>query len=334
MIEQIGIIIGSLIVILAGCQFFTNGVEWLGHKLHLSEGATGSVLAAVGTAMPETLIPILALIFGSTREIGEAIGIGAILGAPFMLSTLAMFVGGVSIVVCHARRRREKVLVLDNRTIELDFKFFILVYVLAFVAGLIHIRLIKFGIAALLVASYIYYLKIIFSHGGGGSVEPAPLYLIRPTKLSTPDLPHVVAQVLISLSLIVAGGRLFVYAVEHLSLSWGVSAAVLSFLIAPVATELPEKANSIIWYSRGRDTLAMGNVTGAMVFQSSIIVALGITMTSWALNPFQLSSVVIALASSAMFLAYLKLRKALHAHLMILGGLFYLAYVIYFLAFR
>ena len=31
-----------------------------------------------------------------------------------------------------------------------------------------------------------------------------------------------------------------------------------------------EKFNSIIWVRQGKDTLAMANITGAMVFQASI----------------------------------------------------------------
>ncbi|HEX2142865.1 MAG TPA: sodium:calcium antiporter, partial [Candidatus Limnocylindria bacterium] len=88
------LLIGSLAIILVAAELFTNGIEWFGHKLNLAEGAVGSVLAAVATAMPETLIPVIAilgpLIFGGDAEASHAIGVGAILGAPFMLSTLAM----------------------------------------------------------------------------------------------------------------------------------------------------------------------------------------------------------------------------------------------------
>src|SRR5918996_3581958 len=90
-------------VILLGAELFTNGIEWFGHKLKLAEGAVGSVLAAVGTALPETMIPIIAILFG-TGDASHAVGIGAILGAPFMLSTLAMFVTGAAVIVSRGRR--------------------------------------------------------------------------------------------------------------------------------------------------------------------------------------------------------------------------------------
>ena len=98
-------------MILAGALLFTNAVEWLGHRLSLGEGAVGSVLAAVGTAMPETLIPIVAIIGGS--EGSEDVAIGAIIGAPFLLATLAMaLVGALRLPL---PRRREQGLELDGR---------------------------------------------------------------------------------------------------------------------------------------------------------------------------------------------------------------------------
>ena len=87
------LLIASFAVILAGALLFTNAVEWIGHRLGLGEGAVGSLLAAVGTAMPETLIAIVALIEGSKSE---DIAIGAIVGAPFLLATLAMGLVGLS----------------------------------------------------------------------------------------------------------------------------------------------------------------------------------------------------------------------------------------------
>ena len=97
----------AFVVILLGAELFTNGIEWFGRKLELAEGAVGSVLAAVGTALPETMIPIIAIAFGGGGEATDAVGVGAILGAPFMLSTLAMFVTGVG-VIAFRRAARER----------------------------------------------------------------------------------------------------------------------------------------------------------------------------------------------------------------------------------
>ena len=87
----------SFAIILVGSELFTNGVEWAGHRLHIAEAAVGSVLAAVGTALPETFIPAVALLTGRDSAAAHtAVGLGAIVGAPLMLSTVALFVMGIA----------------------------------------------------------------------------------------------------------------------------------------------------------------------------------------------------------------------------------------------
>ena len=66
-------------IILLGAELFTNAIEWFGHQLGLAEGAVGSVLAAVGTALPETMIPLVAIVFGAGSR-SDGVGVGAILG--------------------------------------------------------------------------------------------------------------------------------------------------------------------------------------------------------------------------------------------------------------
>src|ERR1051326_9187039 len=116
----------ALGVILAGAELFTNGVEWVGESFGLSEGAVGSVLAAVGTALPETLLPLVAIISG--HHAGEEIGIGAILGAPFILTTLAMVVIGVTVLFAARGGRRSTDLAFDRRVLRQDLGYFLVMY--------------------------------------------------------------------------------------------------------------------------------------------------------------------------------------------------------------
>ena len=91
----------SSAVMVAGALVFTNAIEGLGVRLGLGHAAVGGVLAAVATAMPESLIPVVAIIEGSQ---GDEIAIGAIIGAPFLLATLAMAVsGGAALAYRHRR---------------------------------------------------------------------------------------------------------------------------------------------------------------------------------------------------------------------------------------
>lgn len=323
MLKDIAILFTSLGIILVGAAFFTNSVEWLGKKLNLTEGAVGSIFAAVGTAMPETLIPLTAILLG-TGEAAHEIGIGAILGAPFMLGTLAMFLVGASIFLFRSRRavnfpRIEP----DPAVIKRDLGFFIVVYTLAIGAAFMPGWL-KWGVALVLVVAYIVFAYKTLTSGEefGEEHQLDPLYLAR--KKEEPPAFMVIFQLLLAFAAIVIGARFFVHAVEDLSMILGVPAFIMSLLIAPVATEMPEKFNSIIWISQNKDTVALGNITGAMVFQSSVIPAVGILLTPWELTLAAKISAGLALAASIVVYFFIRYRNYLDGRvLMVTGGLFY-----------
>ncbi len=317
---------GGLALILASAEFFTNGVEWLGKKLKLSEGAVGSILAAVGTALPESMIPIIAILFG-TGKAAEEIGIGAILGAPFMLTTLALPIAGVIGLVHKIEGKKRKFMLIDPSVMMRDLKFFLIVYLMAFLATFLPQGSIRVVVAVLLVVTY--FLYVAHTLKGGSTLEEAhlrPLYFAR--KQHDPATPVVVLQVLTALGGIIFGAHLFVDGIEHLAELLHVSPFVLSIIIAPIATELPEKFNSVIWLLRGKDTLALGNITGAMVFQSSLIPALGIAFTPWALSKLAAISVILALTAGALVYFNLKLKKVLRPTILAFNGTLYLVFLI------
>jgi cation:H+ antiporter len=334
----------SLVVILAGAELFTNGVEWIGEGFGLSEGAVGSVLAAVGTALPETLLPVVAILSGHAA--GEEIGIGAILGAPFMLTTLAMFVLGTATLIFARRRGRPTDLEGDRTVLRQDLGYFLVMYALAVVAGLVHVRPLHWALAAVLVVGYVFYVKRHFEVPGEPGLEEEaaseikPLHVWRwlrrfaaslePWSKASPAWPSF-AQVMLALVLIVGGARLFVSGVNTLGERVGISHLVFALLLAPIATELPEKFNSVIWVRRNKDTLALGNMTGAMVFQSSFPVGVGLLLTPWRLAHAGLVAAVIALAAGGVLYATVRFRGRLGAWLLLGQGVFYAAYVTYVL---
>jgi cation:H+ antiporter len=142
-------------------------------------------------------------------------------------------------------------------------------------------------------------------------------------------LPFV--QVALALACIVGGARLFIIAVDEIGRDLGVAPLAFSLLVAPLATELPEKFNSVIWIRRGKDTLAMGNMTGAMVFQSSFPVTVGLLLTPWVLQGTALVAAVVALVAGGVLWLSLRVRGRLSAPLLLLQGVFYVGYVAYVL---
>jgi len=323
--------IGALVAIVVSAAFFTNAVEILGSRLNLGQGAVGSVLAAVGTALPESMIAVVAImepiISGGPSGDGAEIGIGAILGAPFMLSTLALFVVGAAVLVFRGRRGQGTRLNIDSGTIQRDLGSFLVVFAVAAGVGLLELpTFLKIIVALALVLGYAFYVRRTFQ--SGGELEGTPEKLLIMPRRQAPPLAAVIFQTLASLGIIVAGAHFFVDAVEHTAGGLGLPAGLIALILAPLATELPEKFNSVFWVRDGKDTLAMGNMTGAMMFQSTIPVSFGILFTPWNLTGLNVFAAALALISAG--LVYLMLRrfgKLKATHLMI-GGLFYLAFVI------
>jgi cation:H+ antiporter len=321
----------ALVAIILGAAFFTNAIEIMGGRLGLRQGAVGSLLAAVGTALPESMIAIVAILepvlTGEASEEGALIGVGAILGAPFMLATLAMFVVGVSALVFQGSRDQGRRLRFDAATVGRDLGFFLVFFALAAGVGLVELPLYTKVVVALVLAfGYgLYVRRTLFS---GEHLEEVPKKLLFMPRRQEPPLFAVVFQTLASLGAIIAGAHFFVDAVEHAAAGLELPAGLIALVLAPLATELPEKFNSIFWIREGKDTLALGNVTGAMIFQSTVPVALGVLFTPWNLAPLDLFAVVLALASGGLFYLSLRLCGKLRAGRLMLGGLFYLAFVV------
>lgn len=326
MIIEIACLIGSLIVILLGCELFTNGIEWTGKKLQLSEGLVGSVLAAVGTALPETLIPIIAIIFSSDGE-SIQVGIGAIAGAPFMLSTLAFFVSGLAVVAYAAMKKRDSTLKINSKVITTDLLFFLIVYTIAIGVSFLHSRIINIIAACFLTLSYCYYLWLTLQHEGMISHELEALHFSRNN--SKPRLMIIATQVFTGLVFIVIGAHFFVESIIDTAKLFSVSPLILSLLLTPVATELPEKMNSVLWLAKGRDTLAIGNITGAMVFQGSFPVAFGMAFTPWHISESTLISALLAILSSLYIYIMLKKNGGLHFKDLLVGGAAYAGFIGY-----
>jgi cation:H+ antiporter len=297
--------LSSFAVILAGALLFTNAVEWAGHRLEIGEGATGSLLAAVGTAMPETLIPIVAIIGGGAGA--EDVAIGAIIGAPFLLATIAMALVGVSALIFRHRREQGTKLVADVETLDRDLVFFGVFFAAGLAIGQGVPDPLQIPLAVGFAFAYGIYARLTLR--GGGEVEHVddigPLYLDR-TPGTEPPGSTVVIQLIVGLGAIVGGAHLFVEELIAVAEDVGIEPLVLSLVLAPLATELPEKANSFFWVKDGKDSLALGNITGAMVFQSTIPIAFGLALTSWDLDKFATISGVLGLAGGA--LAYWTLR--------------------------
>jgi cation:H+ antiporter len=319
-----------LVLILIASQLFTNALEHFGHKIKLSAGVTGSIFAAVATALPETMIPILAIVAGtSNTTVNQEVSVGAILGAPLMLSTLSTFLMAVSVIRQRGLFGR---ITPEKSGFTRDLNFFLLAFSLA--AGAMFVPLepvyLRAGISLTLILIYLSYLYLtckasrnLVSHGYGVTVED-PLYITRlGMKYS---LTSITTQLILGLLLLLIGAKGFIDGVENLSHILNISVLLISLIIIPIATELPEKVNSIMWVRKNKDTLGFGNISGAMVFQGTLLPALGILLTPW--SPSR--EVVLGLIMTYLAAIWLRINtstRGLSIAALLLNGILYFLYL-------
>lgn len=325
------IFIASFFVILAGSEFFTNGVEWAGQKLGIAEAAVGSLLAAVGTALPETLIPAVALLTNWGDDgAHHAVGTGAIIGAPLMLSTVAPFVMGVA-VLGYRKRRSRLLLEVPYKDAKRDFDFFLPIFLAVILCGLGYFNQTLRNVLAigllLLYALYCVFMLAIQRSAEAKVEHGLYLEMLARGEPLNPRAWLVVIQVIVGTAAILLGAEQFVDSIVRVAARAHINPGLLSLLISPFATELPEKYNSVVWIRQGKDHLAFANISGAMVFQSCIPVALGLAFTPWHLSGAELLAGSVALASTS--LLYINLAKgALSTGSLMLGGAAYVCFLL------
>jgi cation:H+ antiporter len=316
-------LLAAFVLVIGGAIGFTNAVEWLGHRLNLAEGAVGALLAAVGTALPESIIPIVALLSGGGDQATQ-IAIGAIIGAPFLLGTLAMLLVVGSAHLFAGRREQGAEVRAERDDVRRDLRWFLILFPPGIVLGILGVPGgVRYAAAALLLVGYGLYVRSTLSSGGDaeGEEELSPLYFDT-SRDDPPAMWQIVAQFVVSLAAIVGGAELFVDAIERIAEAAGIAPLVLALVLAPLATEMPEKANSVLWVRAGKDELALGNITGAMSFQASIPVALGLVFTAWDLDTQAIVAALCGLAGGALAHWALPRRRVGKAPVAAWGALF------------
>lgn len=331
MLLHIFVLLASFGIILIGSELFTNGIEWAGEKFDIAEAAVGSLLAAVGTALPETFVPAVAIIMSRGHPGPHSeVGVGAIVGAPLMLSTVALLVMGVAALAFRKRRHRVALRVARHDA-RRDIGFFLPVFLVLVILGAafdMPVNTRRMLAVALLMVYGVYTWRMLRIQRSAEAEVEHGLYLevaLR-GKPENPRMWTTIAQVAIGVGLILVGAVEFVNQIVLFSAHAGINPGVLSLILSPLATELPEKYNSVVWIRQRKDHLALANITGAMVFQSCIPVALGVAFTPWRLGPPELLGGSVALASSAIL--YLNLRDSeLGTPTLMLGGVGYAIFI-------
>ncbi|SFW29159.1 sodium:calcium antiporter [Luteibacter sp. UNCMF366Tsu5.1] len=278
------------------CEYFVNGVEWFGRKLNLGSTTTGTVLAAFGTALPESAVTFVAVMFGKSPEARD-IGVGAALGGPLVLATIAYAVVGFALYAGRKRLKRQDTRIrVDHRRLARDQSWFLAIFLVKLGLGLVAFAW-KPWLGVLFLAAYAFYVwrEMRDDTSGPEDEELEPLTFRRHE--ADPAMGWVVLQTGLALLVIAIASRTFVWQLESLGTFFNLSPHIVALVLSPVATELPETVNALIWVRQGKERLALANISGAMMIQATIPSSLALFATPWLFDtPLVVAGVITAVA--------------------------------------
>ncbi|MGW9027245.1 sodium:calcium antiporter [Streptomyces sp. NPDC055722] len=340
------LLIVCAVAIYLSCEWFVNAVEWLGERLNVGKTAVGTILAAFGTALPESVVTLVAVTTGGTEE-AKNIGVGAAMGGPLALATVAYGVTGAVLLL---KRRKERISALvaaggvgpdrfasqsadteqalgsakDMKRLAKDQKWFLPIFIVKVALGLVAFAF-KPVLGLLFFAVYaVYFWREIrgCQDEDDEGVELEPLKF-QP-KAASPATWAVLAQTLVTLVVIFFASQLFVKQLDAIGPMLGLSASVTALLLSPIATELPEIMNAIIWVRQGKTKLALANISGAMMIQATVPSGLGLLFTTWHFDGALLWSGLITMASIVYLLLTMRANKLTPARLAVAAGFYVL----------
>ena len=281
------------------CEYFVNGVEWVGHKAGISQNAVGTVLAAFGTALPESVVTFMAVVFGKDAA-AKDIGVGAALGGPLVLATIAYPIVGIMLLLTRAQRPNAPIDVNRQRLCR-DQGWFLLIFAFKIALGFVAFA-IKPWLGWVFLAAYAAYMWSEVRHEGDASEGELEPLSFQP-RTESPGWQWVALQTLLALVVIFAASHVFVAQLNTIGPWLGIPSTVVALLLSPVATELPETMNAIIWIRQGKHRLALSNISGSMMIQATVPTALGLFFTRWLFDgALAVAAVVTAAAVSGLLL--------------------------------
>lgn len=337
------------VAIYLSCEWFVNAVEWLGERLNVGKMAVGTILAAFGTALPESVVTLVAVTTGGTAE-ARNIGVGAAMGGPLALATVAYGVTGAMLVLKRRRDRSATAVSVaagadaaggagetastptgpgpstvgsraDMRRLAKDQTWFLPIFVVKVALGLVAFAF-KPTLGLLFFAAYaVYFWREIRGGDDDGEAEELEPLKLQP-KAASPATWAVVVQTLATLVVIFFASQLFVKQLDAIGPMLGLSASVTALLLSPVATELPETMNAIIWVRQGKTRLALANISGAMMIQATVPSGLGLLFTSWHFDHALVWSGLITIVSIVYLLATMHAHRLTPARLAAAAGFY------------
>lgn len=315
MLVAVAALVLSAALVYWACEYFVNGIEWVGHKAGFSQNAVGTVLAAFGTALPESVVTFVAVVFGHDAE-SKNIGVGAALGGPLVLATVAYPVVGLMLMLTRTSPP-DAAIEVNLRRLSRDQAAFLAIFACKITLGFLILSF-KPALGWLFLAAYVAYTWLeVRLDGDAPEGELEPLAFQRGA--ASPGWGPTVVQTALALAVIFGASHLFVAQLEVVGPHLGIPATLTALVLSPVATELPETLNAVIWIRQGKHRLALSNISGSMMVQATVPTALGLFFTPWIFDAPLTIAAAVTLAAIAALLAMLRCNAMTPRRLALVG---------------
>ncbi len=258
MIVNIGILLGGLIVLIAGGEFLVRGSVSIALRLKISPLVVGLTVVAFGTSAPELFISVQSALSGSPD-----IAMGNVIGSN--ICNLALVLGVTAFITP---------VPVQKDIIRIDWPVAMGSSLLMF--ALVQGNLISFWEGILFVTLLIGYtfFTILKSRKETKNLQAQAEVLDVPSQ-PTASVWRDILLLVIGIAGLTLGSSWFVFGAKELAIALGVSERVVGITVVALGTSLPELATAIVAAMRKETDIAMGNLIGSNIF--NILSILGFT---------------------------------------------------------
>jgi cation:H+ antiporter len=259
----------GLIVLVISSDRFVDGAAATARYFGMPSLLIGMVIVGFGTSAPEIVVSTLAAIQGNPGlAIGNAYGsnvanIALILGLTALLNPVQV----------------------SSKILRKELPILTLITLLS-VGLLLDLEFSSFDAAVLLLLLALLMVWTIFN---GLKKEPDALADEVDQAVPKPlTLKKALLFLVFGLLFLILSSRILVWGAVEIAQLFGVSDLVIGLTIVAVGTSLPELASSILAAKKGEHDIAMGNVIGSNLFNSTAVVGV-----AGAIKPFTIDGLVL-----------------------------------------
>lgn len=290
---NIVLLIGGLLLILAGANALTDGAASVAKRFNISSLVIGLTIVAFGTSAPELTVSVVSALKGSAD-----MAIGNVVGSN-IFNTL-MIVGCTAAIVPIS---------MNKGTLSKEIPLCILASVVLFICAndvLINdasTNSISHSDGLLLLCFFLIFLGYTFAiaHNGNGEQE---------TPIKIMPIWKAVLFIAGGLAGLIYGGQFFVDGASGIARGLGVSESVIGLTLVAGGTSLPELATSIVAALKKNPEMAIGNVIGSNLFNIFFVLGCSASISPMAIQGITNLDLGVMIASCVLlYLFGLFIRK-------------------------